>query len=108
MNVTVPESGHDCFPGAVDHARLARDLDFTGLADRTDNAVGDDHHRVHNWSRIGRRIECAAAENECLRARWRDREADKAKENSSAEPNSDHVQSPLCHANAVNRRHLSG
>ena len=67
MNVAVPEAGDDGLAGAIDDARIARDLDFAAAADRGDDAAGATNHRIRERRRVGRRDRAASDERECLR-----------------------------------------
>ena len=67
MDVAVPEAGHDRLAGAIDHARIGRDLHVAAAADRGDDAVGRDDDRIVERRGVRRRVDLAAHERERLR-----------------------------------------
>jgi hypothetical protein len=67
MDVTIPEAGNNGLSGAIDDARILRDLDFTAAADRGDDAPGRQDDGIHERGGIRRRVYPASHEGECLR-----------------------------------------
>ena len=96
MDVAVPEAGDDGLAGAIDHARIGRDLHVAAAADRGDDAVGRDDDRIVERRGVRRRVDLAAHEREGLRV---GRSADaggrrkQAMEKRGAEQISDHAES---------------
>ncbi len=69
MDVTVPEAGNNRLSGAIDHARLWRDLNVACAADCADGATGNDNNRIRQRRGVGRGVHAASPQNQRLRAR---------------------------------------
>jgi len=94
MNVTIPEAGNDGLAGAINDARIFRDLDFAAAADCGDDAVGGDNDGVQQRRGIGRGIHRAAQQNQCLRVgcdTGASRRSEEQKEKRAAAQMPDHV-----------------
>ena len=67
MDVTVPEAGNNRLSGAIDHARIRRDLNVACAADRADAATGNDNNRIRQRRSVGRGVHAGSPQNQCLR-----------------------------------------
>jgi hypothetical protein len=64
--VTIPESGHNGFSMAINHARIFWDLDIAAPADSGNGPAGGYNDRVLKRSGSGRRIDSGVYESKSL------------------------------------------